>query len=85
MPPFYDPTGPVATYPITLYGENQCGAHDTTVTLTILPNSITAFFTLSQSSGCPPLSLTAVDERWGDDQQCSISADSGFRMTLSRH
>lgn len=65
MPPFYDPTGPVATYPITLYGENQCGAHDTTVTLTILPNSITAFFTLSQSSGCPPLSLTAVDESVG--------------------
>ena len=65
LPPFYDPSGPVTTYPITLSGTNQCGSHDTTVNLTILPNTITAFFTLSQSSGCPPLSLTAVDESVG--------------------
>ena len=85
MPPFYDPTGPVATYPITLYGENQCGAHDTTVTLTILPNSITAFFTLSQSAGCPPLSLTAVDESVGATISVFDFGGFGFRMTLSRH
>lgn len=65
LPPFYDPSGPVTTYPITLFGSNQCGSHDTTVNLTILPNTITAFFTLSQSAGCPPLTLTAVDESVG--------------------
>ena len=42
LPPFYDPSGPVTTYPITLSGFNQCGSHDTTVNLTILPNTTTA-------------------------------------------
>ncbi len=77
-PPFYDPTGPVTTYPITLSGENQCGSHDTTITLTILPNTITAFFTLSQSSGCPPLTLTAVDESVGATQSVFDFGGFGF-------
>ena len=77
-PPFYDPTGPVTTYPITLSGFNQCGSHDTTVSLTILPNSITAFFTLSQSAGCPPLTLTAVDESVGATQSVFDFGGFGF-------
>lgn len=77
-PPFYDPTGPVATYPITLFGENQCGTHDTTVTITVLPNTITAFFTLSQSAGCPPLTLTAVDESVGATQSVFDFGGFGF-------
>ena len=78
VPPFYDPTGPVTTYPITLSGTNQCGTHDTTVSLTILPNSITAFFTLSQSAGCPPLTLTAVDESVGATQSVFDFGGFGF-------
>lgn len=78
LPPFYDPTGPVTTYPITLTGENQCGAHDTTVALTILPNTISAFFTLSQSAGCPPLTLTAVDESVGATQSVFDFGGFGF-------
>ena len=78
LPPFYDPTGPVATFPITLTGENQCGTHDTTVSLTILPNTITAFFTLSQTAGCPPLTLTAVDESVGATQSVFDFGGFGF-------
>ena len=78
QPPFYDPSGPVTTYPITLSGMNQCGSHDTTVYLTILPNTITAFFTLSQSAGCPPLTLTAVDESVGATQSVFDFGGFGF-------
>ena len=78
LPPFYDPTGPVTTYAINLSGTNQCGIHDTTVNLTILPNNITAFFTLSQSAGCPPLTLTAVDESVGATQSVFDFGGFGF-------
>lgn len=45
------------TYTITLVAANACGSDTATYTITVQPNSITAFFNTDTTSGCTPLTV----------------------------
>ena len=63
-----------AVYDITLEVSNACGTDDTTLTLTVLPNAVTAFFTTNTSSGCAPFTLEVTDV---SDETVFVSYDFG--------
>lgn len=46
-----------STYTITLAASNSCGTDTASYTITVLPNSITAFFNTDTTSGCAPLTV----------------------------
>lgn len=51
-------TGPNdTTYTISLVATNACGSDTAFYTVTVLPNSITAFFNTDTTSGCAPLTV----------------------------
>lgn len=50
-----------ATFDITLEVTNGCGASDTTISVVVLPNAVTAFFTTNTNSGCAPFTLEVTD------------------------
>ena len=54
-----------AQYDITLSAENQCGIVDNTQTITVVPNSIDAFFTADPVNGCEPLPVSFDQEMSG--------------------
>ncbi len=45
------------TYTIMLVVENECGSDTAYHTITVLPNSVTAFFNADQTVGCEPLTV----------------------------
>lgn len=45
------------TYTITLSATNSCGTDSASYTITVLPNTITAFFNTDTTSGCAPLTV----------------------------
>ena len=61
-------------FDITLEVTNGCGADDTTLTLTVLPNAVTAFFTTNTSGGCAPFTLEVTDV---SDETVYVSYDFG--------
>ena len=63
-----------AVYDITLEVSNACGADDTTLTITVLPNAVTAFFTTNTSGGCAPFTLEVTDV---SDETVFVSYDFG--------
>jgi large repetitive protein len=71
--PFYTDTIP-QDYTITLYLSNQCGADTAEYTITVLPNTVTAFFNTNVTEGCEPLLVEFTDYSDGGNQ---ISYDLG--------
>jgi gliding motility-associated-like protein len=62
-------TDTVATdYIITLYLSNECGLDTAYQTITVLPNTVTAFFNTSVTEGCEPLEVTFTDYSDGGNQ-----------------
>ena len=53
---YYADTIPV-DYTIYLYLSNQCGLDTAEYTITVLPNTVTAFFNTNVTSGCEPLTV----------------------------
>ncbi len=70
---FYTDTVPT-DYIITLYLSNECGLDTAYQTITVLPNTVTAFFNTSITEGCEPLEVTFTDFSDGATQ---ISYDLG--------
>jgi len=55
-------TGPDPTvYTITLTATNDCGTDSGTYDITVLPNTVTAFFNSDLTFGCPPLTVNFTD------------------------
>jgi PKD repeat protein len=54
-----------ANYTITLVGHNQCGDSAISQTVTVLPNTVNAFFTTDVVSGCSPLTVHFQDYSTG--------------------
>lgn len=48
-------------YTIVLNIENECGADEFAYTVTVLPNTVTAFFNTNVTSGCEPLTVEFTD------------------------
>ncbi len=46
-----------SVYTITLIAVNACGSDTATYSITVMPNSITAFFNTDTTSGCAPLTV----------------------------
>jgi gliding motility-associated-like protein len=61
-------------YTIWLYVENECGADTASHIITVLPNTVTAFFNTSITQGCEPLLVQFTDFSDGATQ---ISYDLG--------
>jgi PKD repeat protein len=56
-PHVFTATTTVQTYIITLTATNQCGSDVFTDTLTVYPNTVTAFFNTNPDFGCSPLTV----------------------------
>lgn len=54
----YTGSGTDTTYVVTLTAVNACGTSTYSRTITVLPSTVTAFFTSSHISGCAPLSVS---------------------------
>ncbi len=63
-------------YTITLITTNECGIDTAEYTITVLPNTVTAFFNTNVTSGCEPLEVeftdfsengTVISYEFGDD------------------
>ncbi|MBX7051261.1 MAG: PKD domain-containing protein [Flavobacteriales bacterium] len=61
-------------YTIWLYVSNECGADTVSHTITVFPNTVTAFFNTSVTEGCEPLTVQFTDFSDGANQ---ISYDLG--------
>ncbi|MFM9985793.1 MAG: PKD domain-containing protein [Flavobacteriales bacterium] len=61
-------------YTITLYLSNECGADTADYTITVLPNTVTAFFNTNVTEGCEPLTVEFTNFSDGGTQ---ISYDLG--------
>lgn len=48
-------------YTITLTTENECGIDSYSYTITVLPNTVTAFFNTNLTEGCSPLTVEFTD------------------------
>lgn len=48
-------------YTITLITTNDCGTDTASYTITVLPNTVTAFFNTDTTSGCEPLTVEFTD------------------------
>ncbi|MBL7941702.1 MAG: PKD domain-containing protein, partial [Flavobacteriales bacterium] len=57
---FFADTIPVE-YNIWLYLENECGIDSSDYTITVLPNTVTAFFNTNVTEGCSPLQVEFTD------------------------
>lgn len=57
---FFADTIPV-DYTIFLYLSNECGADTANYTITVLPNTVTAFFNTNITEGCSPLTVEFTD------------------------
>lgn len=57
---FFADTIPV-DYTIWLYLENECGRDTANYTITVLPNTVTAFFNTNITEGCSPLTVEFTD------------------------
>jgi gliding motility-associated-like protein len=57
---YYTDTIPT-DYTITLIVENECGVDTATQVITVLPNTVTAFFNTSIVEGCAPLDVQFTD------------------------
>ena len=75
------------TYTITLVAANACGSDTADYTITVLPNSITAFFNTDTTSGCAPLtvnftqySIGATNWHW-DLGNGEVSTDQNVTTT----
>lgn len=64
---FFADTIPV-DYTIELYLSNECGVDTTEYTITVLPNTVTAFFNTNITQGCSPLSVEFTDFSEGGNQ-----------------
>ena len=51
----------IIDYTISLVAMNDCGVDSTNYTITVLPNNVTAFFNVDNSSGCAPLTVQFTD------------------------
>jgi gliding motility-associated-like protein len=47
-----------SVYTVTLAAVNACGSDTATYSITVLPNSVTAFFNTDTTSGCAPLTVS---------------------------
>lgn len=65
-------------YTITLYLSNECGADTTDYTITVLPNTVTAFFNTNVTEGCEPLTVEFTDFSDGGDQISYNLGDGNF-------
>lgn len=74
---FFADTIPV-DYTILLYLENECGLDTTQYTITVLPNTVTAFFNTNITQGCSPLTVEFTDFSEGGDQISYNFGDGGF-------
>jgi len=54
-----------ATYPLTLTAQNQCGIVSNIQNITVVPNSITAFFNADPIVGCEALPVSFDQEMFG--------------------
>lgn len=57
---FYTDTVPTQ-YTITLIATNECGVDTASYTITVLPNTVTAFFNTNVTEGCQPLVVEFTD------------------------
>ncbi|MFM9007457.1 MAG: PKD domain-containing protein, partial [Bacteroidota bacterium] len=57
-PHVYTTDSTISTYVITLIAYNACGSDTLRDTITVLPNTVRAFFNTSPLSGCAPLTVT---------------------------
>jgi gliding motility-associated-like protein len=57
---FYTDTIPTS-YTITLITTNECGTDTAEYTITVLPNTVTAFFNTNITQGCAPLTVEFTD------------------------
>ena len=64
---FFADTIPV-DYTIYLYLSNECGVDTTEYTITVLPNTVTAFFNTNVIEGCTPLNVEFTDFSEGGTQ-----------------
>lgn len=55
-------------YTIYLYLSNECGRDTAEYTITVLPNTVTAFFNTNITQGCSPLTVEFTDHSEGGDQ-----------------
>ncbi len=55
-------------YTIFLYLSNECGLDTAQYTITVLPNTVTAFFNTSITQGCSPLEVEFTDFSEGGNQ-----------------
>jgi PKD repeat protein len=64
---FFADTIPV-DYTIYLYLANECGLDTANYTITVLPNTVTAFFNTNVTQGCSPLAVEFTDFSEGGNQ-----------------
>jgi gliding motility-associated-like protein len=74
---FFADTIPV-DYTIHLYLSNECGVDTTEYTITVLPNTVTAFFNTNITEGCSPLSVEFTDFSEGGNQLQYNFGDGNF-------
>lgn len=74
---FYADTIPV-DYTIYLYLENECGLDTANYTITVLPNTVTAFFNTNVTEGCSPLAVEFTDFSEGGNQISYNFGDNTF-------
>ncbi|MFN0032668.1 MAG: PKD domain-containing protein [Flavobacteriales bacterium] len=74
---YYTDTVP-ADYTIMLVLSNQCGIDTAYHTITVLPNTVTAFFNTSDLEGCEPLDVTFTDYSDGGNQVSYYLGDGNY-------
>jgi len=60
-PPTYLVDTLTTEFTITLLAENDCGADSFSSTILVQPNTVTAFFQMNTTAGCPPLQINVSD------------------------
>jgi len=60
-PPTYVVDSLITEFTVTLVAENSCGGDSFSSTILVQPNTVTAFFQMNTTAGCPPLQINVSD------------------------